>query len=145
MLSFIFKSKPNYVNFGLLVYRLALGISMFYHGYLKYLSGAEGLYKVGSMLAPLGVPGGFLGVPGGYEILGTMASCAEMIGGILIVLGLFTRIGSLMLIGTLAMATTLSINGSFFSWDYPSQMGFGALMLFFAGAGRYSLDKALFK
>ena len=122
MLSFIFKSKPNYVNFGLLIYRLALGISMFYHGYLKYLSGAEGLYKVGAMLAPLGVP-----------------------GGILIVLGLFTRIGSLMLIGTLAMATTLSINGSFFSWDYPSQMGFGALMLFFAGAGRYSLDKALFK
>ena len=138
MLSFIFKSKPNYVNFGLLVYRLALGISMFYHGYLKWLSGPEGLYKVGSMLAPLGVPGG-------YEILGTMASCAEMIGGILIVLGLFTRIGSLMLIGILAMATTLSINGSFFSWDYPSQMGFGALMLFFAGAGRYSLDKALFK
>ena len=79
------------------------------------------------------------------KFLGTMASCAEMIGGILIVLGLFTRIGSLMLIGTLAMATTLSINGSFFSWDYPSQMGFGALMLFFAGAGRYSLDKALFK
>ena len=145
MLSFIFKSKPNYVNFGLLIYRLALGISMFYHGYLKWLSGPEGLYKVGSMLAPLGVPGGYLGVPGGYEILGTMASCAEMIGGILIVLGLFTRIGSLMLIGTLAMATTLSINGSFFSWDYPSQMGFGALMLFFAGAGRYSLDKALFK
>ena len=122
MLSFIFKSKPNYVNFGLLIYRLALGISMFYHGYLKYLSGAEGLYKVGAMLAPLGVP-----------------------GGILIVLGLFTRIGSLMLIGTLAMVTTLSINGSFFSWASPSQMGFGALMLFFAGAGRYSLDKALFK
>lgn len=145
MLSFIFKSKPNYINFGLLIYRLALGISMFYHDYLKWLSGPEGLYKVGSMLAPLGVPGGYLGVPGGYEILGTMASCAEMIGGILIVLGLFTRIGSLMLIGTLAMATTLSINGSFFSWDYPSQMGFGALMLFFAGAGRYSLDKALFK
>ena len=127
MLSFIFKSKPNYINFGLLVYRLALGISMFYHGYLKYLSGAEGLYKVGAMLAPLGVPGG-------YEILGTMAAYAEMIGGVLIAIGLFTRIG-----------TTLSINGSFFSWDYPSQMGFGALMLFFAGAGRYSLDKALFK
>ena len=102
MLSFIFKSKPNYINFGLLVYRLALGISMFYHGYLKYLSGAEGLYKVGAMLAPLGVPGG-------YEILGTMAAYAEMIGGVLIVIGLFTRIGSLLLIGTLAIATTLNL------------------------------------
>ena len=71
MLNFIFKSKPNYVNFGLLIYRLALGISMFYHGYLKWLSGAEGLYKVGTMLAPLGVSGG-------YEMLGTMAALAEM-------------------------------------------------------------------
>ena len=132
MLSFIFKSKPNYVNFGLLVYRLALGISML------YLSGAEGLYKVGAMLAPLGVPGG-------YEILGTMAAYAEMIGGVLIAIGLFTRIGSLLLISTLAVPTILNLSGSFFSWDYPSQMGFGALMLFFAGAGRYSLDKALFK
>ena len=77
MLNFIFKSKPNYVNFGLLIYRLALGISMFYHGYLKWLSGAEGLYKVGTMLAPLGISGG-------YEMLGTMAALAEMIGGILI-------------------------------------------------------------
>lgn len=125
MLNFIFKSKPNYVNFGLLIYRLALGISMFYHGYLKWLSGAEGLYKVGTMLAPLGVSGG-------YEMLGTMAALAEMIGAILVV-------------GTLATATIVSLNGSFFSWDYPSQLGFGALMLFFAGAGRFSLDKALFK
>ena len=68
-----------------------------------------------------------------------------MVGGILIVIGLFTRIGTLLLVGTLAVATILNLNGSFFSWDYPSQMAFGAIMLCFAGAGRYSLDKALFK
>ena len=119
MLNFLFKSKPNYINFGLLFYRLAIGASMFYHGYLKWLGGSQGLYNVGAMLAPLGVTGG-------YEILGTIAAFAEMVGGILVALGLFTRIG-------------------FFSWDYPSQMGFGAIMLFFAGAGRFSLDKALFK
>ena len=86
------------------------------------------------------------GVPSGFEvILGTIASYAEMVGGILIIIGLFTRIGSLLIIGTLTVATILNLNGNFFSWDYPSQMGFGAIMLFFAGAGRYSLDKALFK
>ena len=90
------------------------------------------------MLAPRGVTGG-------YEILGTIAAFAEMVGGILVALGLFTRIGSLMLIGTLATATLLHLSGNFFGWDYPSQMGFGAIMLFFAGAGRFSLDKALFK
>lgn len=139
MLNFLFKSKPDYINFGLLFYRLALGISMFYHGYLKYVSGEQGLYKVGGMLSTLGVPSGF------EVILGTIASYAEMVGGILIIIGLFTRIGSILIIGTLAVATILNLNGNFFSWDYPSQMGFGAIMLFFAGAGRYSLDKALFK
>lgn len=139
MLNFLFKSKPDYINFGLLFYRLALGISMFYHGYLKYVSGEQGLYKVGAMLSSLGVPSGF------EVILGTIASYAEMVGGILIIIGLFTRIGTLLVVGTLAVATILNLNGNFFSWDYPSQMAFGAIMLFFAGAGRYSLDKALFK
>lgn len=139
MLNFLFKSKPDYINFGLLFYRLALGISMFYHGYLKYVSGEQGLYKVGAMLSALDVPSGF------EVILGTIASYAEMVGGILIIIGLFTRIGTLLVVGTLAVATILNLNGNFFSWDYPSQMAFGAIMLFFAGAGRYSLDKALFK
>lgn len=139
MLNFLFKSKPDYINFGLLFYRLALGISMFYHGYLKYVSGEQGLYKVGAMLSTLGMPSGF------EVILGTIASYAEMVGGILIIIGLFTRIGTLFVVGTLAVATILNLNGNFFSWDYPSQMAFGAIMLFFAGAGRYSLDKALFK
>ena len=139
MLNFLFKSKPDYINFGLLFYRLALGISMFYHGYLKYVSGEQGLYKVGAMLSALGVLSGF------EVILGTIASYAEMVGGILLIIGLFTRIGTLLVVGTLAVATILNLNGNFFSWDYPSQMGFGAIMLFFAGAGRYSLDKALFK
>lgn len=138
MLSFLFKGKPNYINFGLLFYRIALGASMFYHGYLKWLSGSEGLYKVGAMLAPLGVSGG-------YELLGTAAAIVEMLGGILIILGLFTRIGALLLVGTLAVATILHINGNFFGWDYPSQMAFGAIMLFFAGAGRYSFDAFIFK
>lgn len=139
MLNFLFKSKPDYINFGLLFYRLALGVSMFYHGYLKYVSGEQGLYKVGAMLSALGVPSGF------EAILGTIASYAEMVGGILLIIGLFTRIGTLLVVGTLAVATILNLNGNFFSWDYPSQMAFGAIMLFFAGAGRYSLDKALFK
>lgn len=139
MLNFLFKSKPDYINFGLLFYRLALGISMFYHGYLKYVSGEQGLYKVGAMLSALGVSSGF------EVILGTIASYAEMVGGILLIIGLFTRIGTLLVVGTLAVATILNLNGNFFSWDYPSQMAFGAIMLFFAGAGRYSLDKALFQ
>ena len=106
MLNFLFKSKPDYINFGLLFYRLTLGISMFYHGYLKYVSGEQGLYKVGAMLSALGVPSGF------EVILGTIASYAEMVGGILLIIGLFTRIGTLLVVGTLAVATILNLNGN---------------------------------
>ena len=137
MIHFLLRSKPTYVNFGMLVLRLALGISMAYHGYLKFLSGAEGLYKVGSMLAPLWVSGS-------YELLGTFAAFSELLGGILVALGLFTRLGSLLLVGVLFTATMLHVDSGFFSWDYPSQMGFAALEIFFMGGGRYSVDAALF-
>ena len=137
MIHFLLRSKPTYVNFGMLVLRLALGISMAYHGYLKFLSGAEGLYKVGSMLAPLGVSGS-------YELLGTFAAFSELLGGILVALGLFTRLGSLLLMGVFFTATMLHVDTGFFSWDYPSQMGFAALAIFFMGGGRYSVDAALF-
>ena len=137
MIHFLLRSKPTYVNFGILVLRLALGISMAYHGYLKFLSGAEGLYKVGSMLAPLGVSGS-------YELLGTSAAFSELLGGTLVALGLFTRLGSLLLVGVLFTATMLYVDAGFFSWDYPSQMGFTALAIFFMGGGRYSVDAALF-
>ena len=137
MIHFLLRSKATYVNFGILVLRLALGISMAYHGYLKFLSGAEGLYKVGSMLAPLGVSGS-------YELLGTFAAFSELLGGTLVALGLFTRLGSLLLVGVLFTATMLYVDAGFFSWDYPSQMGFTALAIFFMGGGRYSVDAALF-
>ena len=137
MIHFLLRSKPTFLNLGILVLRLALGISMAYHGYLKFLSGAEGLYKVGSMLVPLGI-GGF------YELLGTFAAFSELLGGILVALGLFTRLGSLLLVGVLFTATMLHVDVGFFSWDYPSQMGFAALAIFFMGGGRYSVDAALF-
>ena len=137
MIHFLLRSKPTFLNLGILVLRLALGISMAYHGYLKFLSGAEGLYKVGSMLVPLGISGS-------YELLGTFAAFSELLGGILVALGLFTRLGSLLLVGVLFTATMLHVDAGFFSWDYPSQMGFAALAIFFMGGGRYSVDAALF-
>ena len=54
MVHFLLRGKPTYINFGILVLRLGLGMSMAYHGYLKFLSGAAGLYKVGAMLGALG-------------------------------------------------------------------------------------------
>ena len=137
MVHFLLRGKPTYVNFGILVLRLALGISMVYHGYVKFLSGASGLYKVGAML-------GSLGLPRYFEVFGAFAAICEFIGGMLVVFGLFTRFGALLLAGVLFTATILHIDAGFFAWDYPSQMGFAALAIFFMGGGRYSVDASLF-
>ena len=137
MIHFLLRGKPTFSNLGILVLRLALGISMAYHGYLKFMSGAEGLYKVGAMLSPLGISGS-------YELFGTFAAFSELLGGILVALGLFTRLGSLLLAGVLFTATILHLHAGFFAWDYPSQMGFAALAIFFIGGGRYSVDASLF-
>ncbi len=137
MVHFLLRGKPTYIHFGMLVLRLGLGFSMIYHGYLKFLSGAPGLYKVGAMLASLGVPGYF-------EFFGTVAAICEFLGGILVVFGLFTRLGAFLLAGVLFTATLLHLNAGFFAWDYPSQMGFAALAIFFMGGGRYSVDYSLF-
>ena len=123
----------DYQNGGLLFYRIVLGLSMMFHGYLKFAGGEKMLYGVGHMLA------GF-GISGGYLALGTMAATAEMLGGLLIILGLFSRLGSLLVIGTLFVATMVDLSHGFFKWDYPSQMMFGALMLLIVGPGRYSFD-----
>lgn len=137
MIHFLLRGKPTYVNFGMLILRLALGISMAYHGYLKFLGGAPSLYKVGAMLAPLGVPGY-------YEVFGSFAAMSEFLGGVLVAFGLFTRFGALLLCAVLFTATLLHLSAGFFAWDYPSQMGFAALAIFFMGGGRYSVDHSLF-
>ncbi|MBS4913845.1 MAG: DoxX family protein [Veillonella sp.] len=125
--------KFNWQDHGLLFYRVLLGLSMMFHGYLKFAGGEQMLYGVGSML-------GQFGITGGYLVLGTLAAFSELVGGLLLVLGLFTRLGALMVAGTLFVATMVDLGGGFFKWDYPSQMMFGAIMLLIAGPGRFSFD-----
>ncbi len=128
----------NFKDQGLLFYRIVLGLSMMVHGYLKFAGGEQMLYGVGSML-------GQFGITGGYLFLGTMAALAETLGGLLIILGLFTRLGTLLVAGTLFVATMVDLGHGFFKWDYPSQMMFGAIMLFIVGPGRFSFDNRWIK
>ena len=137
-MNFLFRNLFRYQDLGLIVYRLALGASMMAHGYFKFVGGEQTLYNVGHMLAQFGVPDGYL-------LLGIMAAFSEVIGGVLLILGLLTRFGALLVMMPLAVATAVHWSGGFFKWDYPSQMMFGALLLFIAGPGRYSLDRKLIK
>ena len=132
-MNILLKNLSRYQDQGLLFYRIFFGLSMMAHGYFKFAGGEQMLTGVGSML-------GVFGITGGYYMLGVMAASAELIGGLLVILGLATRLGTLMIVGTLFVATVLELGHGFFKWDYPSQMMFGAIMHFIAGSGRFSFD-----
>lgn len=133
MLSFLFRSKPGLIALALLVYRLGFGLTMIVHGYQKFAGGKERLTGVGSMLS-------VLGINRGHCVLGALAGIAEILGGIFILLGYATRLGGMLVSGTLAVATIVSYPLGYLKWDYPAQLGLGALMLAIAGGGKYSLE-----
>jgi len=74
-----------------------------------------------------------------------MGKAAELTGGILLLLGFLTRIGCLIIIGTFAYITFLVGHGKFWMDDqHPFLFVLLALVFFFAGGGRYSLDQVIF-
>jgi len=119
----------------LLVMRLALGAVMIAHGYGKVFGGMQ---KFTAMVGGMGMP----------WWLAYAAAYTEFAGGILIILGLITR-----LVG-LAMAVEMAVAIWKLHWkiglakpggyDLPLAVGVIALALIFFGAGPASLDRLLF-
>lgn len=75
-----------------------------------------------------------------------LGKAAEFIAGILLLLGLFTRIACLLTIGTFGYITFLVGNGKFWMEDqHPFLFVLLALVFIFTGPGNFSLDKLIFK
>ena len=70
---------------------------------------------------------------------------AEFIAGILLIVGLFTRLACLITIGTFAYITFFVGNGKFWMEDqHPFMFVLFGLLFFFTGPGAMSLDRILF-
>lgn len=128
-LSFI----PRSPSFGLLILRVALGLSMLLlHGLPKLQGYAE---------KSEGFPGVF-GLPSNVSL--GMAIFAEVGCAALIIIGLMTRLGALALAVTMGVAFFV-IHGGALSGDNSGELAFvylvGYATLFFTGAGSFSLDR----
>jgi putative oxidoreductase len=116
---------------GLLLLRLLLGVSMLWlHGWGKLMALFSGNL---SFADPLGI---------GQTTSFLLAIFAEVVCSVLIVLGLFTRWAAFILAFTMGVAFFIvnhaAIKGSGeLAWLYFG----GYVVLFCAGAGRFSLDK----
>jgi len=127
-------------EFAPLVVRATVGVIMAAHGLQKLLTGPG---NFGGFLAQLGVP-----APG---LMGYVVTLVELGGGILLVVGLLSRLAALLLTVNLVVAILLvKVGVGFLS---PQGGGAGAeldlaliagfLAILFAGPGRISLDHTL--
>ena len=132
-------STQKTVDLGLLFLRIGVGFIFIKHGSEKILS-IETWHWLGSQMANLGIT--FM-----PPLWGFIAAYTEFIGGICLVLGLGTRIVSLLLSCVMFVAF-MHHYAKGDSWGhYSSPLSFLAVFLGIAltGPGRYSLDHYLFE
>lgn len=131
----------KYRDAGLLFIRLGIGFAfIFVHGWGKISGGPELWGKIGGSMANLGIT--FAPVFWGF-----MASISEFGGGILLVLGLFTRSTSAFMAFTMFVAF-MQHTSKLDPWNkavYPMEMFAVFMALIFLGAGKFSIDALISK
>jgi putative oxidoreductase len=127
-LTFLDRLQP----LGLLVLRVVLGVIMIAHGYRNLFGG--GLHQHAKFVASLGIP----------TWLGYVSSIAEFGGGILLVVGLFTRIAALAVcIDLLVAIFKVHFHNGLMGqggYEYPLALAAMAFALIFTSGGSVSLD-----
>jgi len=127
-------------SLGLLVLRVVVGLIFAAHGAQKIfeytLPGTIGSF------ADMGVP-----LP---EIAAPVVAFVELIGGILLALGLFVRpVGILLAIDMLVAIVAVHLPAGLWvgegGYEFVAVLGVAALALAFTGAGRFSLDGAFLR
>jgi putative oxidoreductase len=136
------KTSESQVDLALLCVRLALGAIFIIHGGQKlfgFLNG-PGMTAFTESVQKLQVP-----VP---EVMAYLAAIAEFGGGILVITGLFSRIGGLAIAGVMIVAIVkVHLRNGFFAssggFEYPLALLSMALAIAIAGPGALGLGDVL--
>lgn len=129
-----FSTSPLWQDGGLALIRIIFGLFMVYHGWEIFNTEAMNKYLEWDMFK--------------NSFAKTMiyaGKVAELIAGILLVLGLFTRVAAILVIGTLGYIAFFVGNGKVWAdAQHPFLFVLLGLLFFFTGPGKYSLDHFLF-
>jgi putative oxidoreductase len=142
---------PLNADLGLLFFRAAIAWLMIrYHGWGKLAGWKDESMKLPKLFSLDGVREEFHTFPNylgiSSELSYVLVTFFETFGAIMIILGLFTRFNSLGLFITMMVAWYFHHGARFAgpnAGEMPFAYGFCFLLLVFAGAGRYSLDRKL--
>jgi putative oxidoreductase len=126
------KLKP----IALLFLRLGLGIIFIFHGYPKLFTHTQQTVEA---FVKMGFPGYFAYIAG----------VLEFFGGIMLIVGLFTRIAGFLLAAEMAVALVkvhglLSNPMNVHNYEFPLACAVGSFALVGVGAGLISLDQAIY-
>jgi uncharacterized membrane protein YphA (DoxX/SURF4 family) len=135
------KCGDEWREHGFLLLRVVTGLAFFYHGFDKVFN--TGVSNVGPAFASMGIPLA--------NIVAYIVSYGELIGGLLLMLGLFThwvtKLNIAIMIGAIGFVHWGAAGGWFFGYGakggYEYQLLLLAVSVFFlvAGPGRFSLDE----
>lgn len=131
----------DFPNLGLLLLRLWLGVEGFYHGGQKLfgLFGGMGIKGFAEWLGSMHVP-----MP---EVSAVLAGVAELGGGILVAVGLFSRPAALVFAINMGVAIALVHTQAFDNgnkgFEFPMTLAVALLTIVFVGPGRVSLDSMI--
>ncbi len=140
MRSFLIGTYPAQLqSFAPLVLRVVVGLVFALHGYQKLEMGIPG---VAGFLTGLGFP-----MP---ELFAVLLIAAELLGGILLILGLFTYWNTRILgiVAVVALLTVHVTKGFFLAsggYEYILLILAATISLMITGPGKWSLDKMMWK
>jgi putative oxidoreductase len=129
----LLNSLNRFRDCGLLLMRVGVGVVFIFHGYPKLRDGPQTwtflATGVGLTFAP--------------AFWGFMAAFAEAVGGLLLAIGLLTRVAALLLVFDMAGALTFHFrhHDSFGTYSHALEMLFVFAGLFLIGPGRHSVDE----
>ena len=124
---------------GATLLRLVLGIALVYHGYGKVIpSHGATAHPLSAMqtythvIASLGLP----------AWLGYVSALTEFVGGLLLIVGLTTRLAALLAAGNMLVAVSaVTLHRGYGASEYPIALFAMAVMLVLTGGGAAAVDE----
>ncbi|WP_030246603.1 DoxX family protein [Streptomyces sp. NRRL S-350] len=133
-------ATPHAYDAGLLLLRLALGLTMAVHGSQKLFGwfGGGGIDGTGHFFTMSGYPAG--------NVMAVVAGLTETLGGLALAVGLLTPLAGAAVVGTMVNAIAVTWDGGFFApkgFEFALLLAAGAAALALTGPGRYAVDRFL--